>query len=128
VLEAEDLLLDVGAMHYFSHWITPEGNHRRYDTRFFVVAAPDGHAYLHDDGETVASVWIRPPDALAAGDRGELDLIFPTRKSLEALCRFTYAHELLDAVTTADPPRIVREFGGTRVVLPGDPDDTVGVA
>jgi 8-oxo-dGTP pyrophosphatase MutT (NUDIX family) len=128
LLEAEDLVLDIGAMHYFSHWITPEGNHRRYDTRFFVAAAPDGHAYLHDDAETVASIWIRPADALAAGDRGELDLIFPTRKSLESLSRFTHAQDLLDAVTASDPPRVVREFGGTRVALPGDPDDTVGVA
>jgi 8-oxo-dGTP pyrophosphatase MutT (NUDIX family) len=127
-LEAEDLVVDVGALHYFSHWITPEGNHRRYDTRFFVAAAPDGHAYLHDDAETVASVWIRPEDALAAADRGELDLIFPTRKSLQAQCRFEHAHELLAAVAGAEPPRVVREFGGTRVALPGDPDDTVGVA
>jgi 8-oxo-dGTP pyrophosphatase MutT (NUDIX family) len=127
-LEAEDLVVDVGALHYFSHWITPEGNHRRYDTRFFVAAAPDGHAYLHDDAETVASIWIRPADALAAGDRGELDLIFPTRKSLESLGRFDHAAELLDAVSRAEPPRVVREFGGTRVALPGDPDDTVGVA
>jgi 8-oxo-dGTP pyrophosphatase MutT (NUDIX family) len=128
VLEAEDLLLDVGALHYFSHWITPEGNHRRYDTRFFVAAAPDGHAYLHDDAETVASIWIRPEDALAAGDRGELDLIFPTRKSLESLSRFTHAPDLIDALAGSDLPRVVQEFGGTRVALPGDPDDTVGVA
>ena len=64
--------------------------HRRYDTWFFVAAAPDGHAYLHDEGETVASIWIRPADALAAADRGELDLIFPTRKNLEALGRFAH--------------------------------------
>jgi 8-oxo-dGTP pyrophosphatase MutT (NUDIX family) len=127
-LEAEDLVVDAGALHYFSHWITPEGNHRRYDTRFFVAAAPDGHAYLHVDAETVASIWIRPSDALAAGDRGELDLIFPTRKSLESLCRFEHAHELLAAVASDQPPRVVREFGGTRVALPDDPDDTVGVA
>jgi 8-oxo-dGTP pyrophosphatase MutT (NUDIX family) len=126
-LEAEDLLVDAAALHYFSHWITPEGNHRRYDTRFFVAAAPDGHAYLHDDAETVASIWIRPADALAAGDRGELDLIFPTRKSLESLSRFRHAHELLAAVEAAGA-RVVREFGGTRVALPGDPDDTVGAA
>ena len=134
LLEADDLLLDVGGMHYFSHWITPEGNHRRYDTRFFVAAAPDGHAYLHDDAETVASVWIRPEDALAAADRGQFDLIFPTRKSLESLSRFEHAADLLDAVARATDlpseaqPRTVREFGGTRIALPGDPDDAVGAA
>ena len=86
LLESEDLAARRRrAWQVFSHWITPEGNHRRYDTWFFVAAAPDGHAYLHDEGETVASIWIRPADALAASDRGELELIFPTRKSLEAL-------------------------------------------
>lgn len=128
VVEREDLVLDVGAMEVFSHWITPEGMHRRYDTWFFVAAAPDGHAYLHDDGETVASIWTRPADALAAADRGELELIFPTRKNLEALARFSSARELLDVVARATDvppatqPQIVRDSGGTRLALPGDPE------
>src|SRR5437763_15548453 len=62
VVEDEDLLLDVGALHLFSHWITPAGSPRRYDTWFFVAAAPEGHAYLHDDSATVASVWAPPKD------------------------------------------------------------------
>lgn len=133
-VESEDLALDVGAMEVFSHWITPEGMHRRYDTWFFVAAAPEGHAYLHDDGETVASIWTRPVDALAASDRGELELIFPTRKNLEALARFRSAADLLDAVRRATDvppatqPRIVHDAGGTRIALPGDPDDAVGAA
>jgi 8-oxo-dGTP pyrophosphatase MutT (NUDIX family) len=123
LIEGEDLLLDVGGLHAFSHWITPEGAPRRYDTRFFVAAAPDGHAYLHDDTETVASQWVRPAEALAAADRDELDLIFPTRKSIEVLSRFSHATDLLAAVqesTGVSPPRTLREFGGTRVLLPGD--------
>ena len=134
LLESEDLLLDVGGMEVFSHWITPEGNHRRYDTWFFVAAAPDGHAYAHDEGETVASTWIRPADALAASDRGEFELIFPTRKSIEKLGQFEHAQDLLDAVAQATDvppatqPRIVLHAdGGHRLVLPGDPD-YVGVA
>jgi 8-oxo-dGTP pyrophosphatase MutT (NUDIX family) len=133
-VEAEDLLLDVGAMGVFSHWITPEGMHRRYDTWFFVAAAPDGHAYAHDEGETVASIWTRPQDALDAADRDELELIFPTRKNLEALGRFRHARDLLDAVARATDvppatqPRIVHDSGGTRIALPGDPDDAVGAA
>ena len=60
----EGLRLAVDAMHYFSHWITPEGAPRRYDTRFFVAAAPAGQVPLHDDRETIANLWIRPADAL----------------------------------------------------------------
>ena len=120
VVVGEDLLLDTGALHLFSHWITPLGAPRRYDTWFFVAAAPEGHAYLHDDSETVASVWIRPADALAGAEQGELEIIFPTMRNLEQLARFATARELLDAVTASEP-RVVADSGGARIQLPGDP-------
>ena len=120
VVVGEDLLLDAGALHLFSHWITPPGTPRRYDTWFFVAAAPEGHAYLHDDSETVASVWIRPTDALAGAERGDLEIIFPTMRNLEQLARFATARELLDAVTLSEP-RVVADAGGARILLPGDP-------
>ena len=64
VCEIEDLVLAVDQIHYFSHWITPEGAPRRYDTRFFVCAEPPEQVPLHDDRETIANVWIRPEEAL----------------------------------------------------------------
>lgn len=120
VVQDEDLLLDAGALHLFSHWITPAESPRRYDTWFFVAAAPEGHAYLHDDSETVASVWIRPQAALARAERGELEIIFPTMRNLEQLGRFPTAAELLEAVTASEP-RVVADAGGARILLPGDP-------
>jgi 8-oxo-dGTP pyrophosphatase MutT (NUDIX family) len=128
-----DLVLDTGALHPLSHWITPEGSPRRYDTRFFIAAAPEGHAYTPDESETVASRWARPADALDAADRGEIDLIFPTRKNLEVLADFTSAGGLLRAVSEAEasdrpPMRVSEHGGGTRVMLPGDVDDTEGAA
>jgi 8-oxo-dGTP pyrophosphatase MutT (NUDIX family) len=127
VVQDEDLLLDAGALHLFSHWITPAESPRRYDTWFFVAAAPEGHAYLHDDSETVASVWIRPADALTRAGCGELEIHFPTRRNLEQLARFPTARELLDALGEADP-RIVADAGGARILLPGDPGYREGVA
>ena len=50
---------------YFAHWITPEGEPKRFDTRFFLARAPEGQAYAHDDGELIGSEWVRPADALA---------------------------------------------------------------
>jgi 8-oxo-dGTP pyrophosphatase MutT (NUDIX family) len=133
VLIAQDLVLDVDRLHLFSHWITPAGMPRRYDTWFFVAEAPDGHTYLHDDGETVASTWIRPAEALARSDAGELELIFPTRRSLEALTRFESAAEVVSVVRSASDlppatqPRIVADGNGARLLLPGDPgyDDAI---
>ncbi len=131
-LADEDLLLDVTSLHVFSHWITPVGMPRRYDTWFFVAPAPEGHAYLHDDVETIESAWVRPSDAIERSRRGEVELIFPTFKNLEALTRFETAAELVEYVRTASdveivPPRVVRDGSGTRLLLPGDEgyDDTV---
>ena len=133
VLTAQDLVLDVDRLHLFSHWITPAGMARRYDTWFFVAEAPEGHTYFHDDGETVASTWIRPADALERADAGELELIFPTRRSLEALTRFESAAEVVSVVRDASDlppatqPRIVADGNGARLLLAGDPgyDDAV---
>jgi 8-oxo-dGTP pyrophosphatase MutT (NUDIX family) len=126
VLTVQDLVLDVDRLHLFSHWITPAGMPRRYDTWFFVAEAPEGHTYLHDDGETVASTWIQPADALGRADAGELELIFPTRRSLEALTRFDHASDVVtysrDAsnLPPATRPRIVADGNGARLLLPGD--------
>src|SRR5690242_19213746 len=54
----------------FARWITPEGAPRRYDTRFFVVRAPEGYEGMHDGSELVASAWVRPSDALEAFSAG----------------------------------------------------------
>lgn len=85
LVRAENLVLDTAGLRPCSRWITPPGGPRRYDTRFFVAAAPDGHVYEHDDGEAVASQWVRPADALAAFRRGEIELILPTLRCLESL-------------------------------------------
>ncbi len=133
ICRAEGLTLAVGELHYFSHWITPKGPPRRFDTRFFVCRAPDEQEPLHDDGETVASLWTRPADALAAHQRGELDLILPTIRNLQAIGRFDTTEELLAAAAAVDEvPTMLpvvtevpasdeaRGGGGIRILLPGD--------
>lgn len=125
LLAERDLVLDVERLHVFSHWITPVGSPRRYDTWFFVADAPAGHAYLHDDVETVESFWIRPADAIAAADRGEMQLIVPTRRNLEALSRFRRRADLLGHAEQTSAARVgsrvVPDGDGARIALPGDP-------
>ena len=125
VCAEERLRLAVDHMHYFSHWITPEGAPRRYDTRFFVCAAPPEQTPLHDNRETIANCWIRPADALERHRRGDFDLIFPTIKSLEAIARFERSADLLTAAAAAGEvpsiqPRISSDGHGVRILLPGD--------
>jgi 8-oxo-dGTP pyrophosphatase MutT (NUDIX family) len=103
-LEEAGIPLDAPNLIEFARWITPEGAPRRYDTRFFVAAAPDGHDGEHDGSELVASAWMRPVDALRAFARGELDLILPTQRSLEMLARFDTVAALLDELREAPCP------------------------
>ena len=93
--------LDVDALTPIARFVTPPGAPRRFDTWFFVAAAPGGHQYRHDDGETVASVWMRPRDALAADRHGEVWLVEPTRWTLESVAAFARADHLLDAARAA---------------------------
>lgn len=126
VCEQEGLRLAVDTMWYFSHWITPEGAPRRYDTRFFVARAPDAQEPVHDDREVIANLWIRPQEALDRHRAGAYELILPTARTLAALTRFATADDLLAAAASTDHvpailPRIVDDEGGFRIVLPGDP-------
>jgi 8-oxo-dGTP pyrophosphatase MutT (NUDIX family) len=124
---SEGLTLACDTIHYFSHWITPVGPPRRYDTRFFVARAPDAQVGAHDDRETVANLWVRPSDALERSRAGERDIIFPTMRNLDAISRFDSADEVLEAARLQPEvppalPRLLQENGGTRILLPGDPD------
>jgi 8-oxo-dGTP pyrophosphatase MutT (NUDIX family) len=65
VLREERLRLATDRLVYFSHWITPIGRSRRYDTRFFVAQAPLAQEALCDQRETIGHVWIAPAAALA---------------------------------------------------------------
>lgn len=125
----EDLRLAVDSIRYVSHWITPVGEKRRFDTRFFVAVAPREQDPLHDDMETIASLWVTPTEALARAKRGELSMIPPTIANLEFLVPH---HTTNDAVAAAHAigvptpilPRLRYDSDG-RVVgisFPGDGD------
>ena len=114
----EGLELAVDGMHYFSHWVTPVGAPRRFDTRFFVARAPAGQVARHDEQETIAHHWIGPTEALARHREGGYELILPTLRSLEAITRFDDAEALLRAAAAAPVPTGTRD--GARIFLPGD--------
>ncbi len=125
ICAAEGLRLELGSLVYFSHWITPEGSPRRYDTRFFVGVLPEGQEALHDDTEVVASTWIEPAAAIERHLAGEIDLWLPTMKNLEGLGRFATSAELMSSVAAATMvpvilPRFSMEGEVARLLLPGD--------
>ncbi len=104
---AEGLLLLVDRIHIVDHWVTPLGERRRFDTRFFVGAAPPAQHPLHDDKETIASRWVRPADALRMWHDGEIQMFPPTVASLEFLCGFDVAADAVAAAEAAGVPEVV---------------------
>jgi 8-oxo-dGTP pyrophosphatase MutT (NUDIX family) len=124
MMAREELLLDLRGLEYVAHWVTPVGPPRRFDTRFFVALAPSGQVATHDAGETVADQWIRPIDALEAHARGELEMILPTIRNLEAIAHFATANDVLEYARNLDvlrvDPRIVSRDGEVQILLLGD--------
>jgi 8-oxo-dGTP pyrophosphatase MutT (NUDIX family) len=125
VVSEEHLRLDLHALEYVAHWVTPTGQTRRYDTRFFVALAPEAQRAAHDDNETVADEWIRPVDALARHRDGEFQLLPPTIRNLEAISDLanttavmTYARQLTSIPRIE--PRIVERDGRMAILFPGD--------
>jgi 8-oxo-dGTP pyrophosphatase MutT (NUDIX family) len=84
-LAEEELVLDLGALAPWAWWVTPKGQHKRFDTRFFVARLPDEQSAAHDDVEMTSLRWITPESALQAQRDGRATVIYPTRKNLEAL-------------------------------------------
>lgn len=98
VCRREGLRLATDRVHYFSHWITPEGAPRRFDTRFFVAEMPPGQHVVHREGELEDGLWIRPGEALSLGESGQWQMIHPTTTTLDSLVRYSTVRELMDAV------------------------------
>jgi glyoxylase-like metal-dependent hydrolase (beta-lactamase superfamily II)/8-oxo-dGTP pyrophosphatase MutT (NUDIX family) len=95
-LERERLVLRAGELAYFGHWITAPGRARRFDTRFFLALAPADQAGAHDGTELVASLWLRPQEAIEREARGEMQLVFATKNTLADLMRFARAKDALE--------------------------------
>ena len=113
---APEALLD------WAHWITPDPEPRRFDTRFFVAVLPTGQQARDVSGETDRAAWTAPADALAAGDRGEIGLMPPTLSILLELADAGSVERLLDRATdrviTTVRPRILRDGTGWRFDYP----------
>ncbi len=87
VVKAEDLELAFDLLVPFAHWITPEFMPKRFDTHFFLVAAPPDQLAVHDGFESVDSLWTTIPHALELEKTGQRTIIFPTLENMKKLGR-----------------------------------------
>ena len=128
-LVQERMRLDVDRMIYWSHWITPSGVPRRFDTRFFVARAPETHTHTADTYETTECTWMAPHALLENWRRGEMKIAQPTRYNLEDLRASIEKHATLDALLAAEGnrevapilPKMFNAEGKTKIFMPWDP-------
>ena len=92
----QDQALCLSDVVYTSHWVTPVGRPKRFDTRFFTAVMPQNQVIRHDGVEALAHAWFRPSAALSAFYRGEVTLWPPTQYSLLMLCEFSEVADLMN--------------------------------
>ncbi len=96
------LLLRADLLAPLAHWITPEIEPKRFDTRFFLAALPERQVCREVGTEADLRLWIRPKDALASG----LTIMHPTAAVLKDLAEHPTVESALQAereITTVQP-------------------------
>ncbi|MFI7499013.1 NUDIX hydrolase [Streptomyces sp. NPDC049687] len=108
-LDRRGLVLRSDLLGAWTRWITPEFEPRRYDTWFFVAALPEGQRTRNASTEADRTVWIRPEDAAAGYDKGELTMMPPTIATLRQLMPYATAAEALTAAPGRDLTPVLAE-------------------
>lgn len=125
LMEEANVTVDPADLAPLAHWVTPEIEIRRYDTRFFLARMPDGQHPRHDDGEMTAMEWLSPRDAIARFERREMLLPPPTWTTIRQLEKLPSIDQVF---AWAQQRKVVRVMPGfikndtvTMLTLPGDP-------
>ncbi|MDP1883136.1 MAG: NUDIX hydrolase [Bradyrhizobium sp.] len=122
VLTDHGVVLALDELVPYAHWITPEGMPKRFDTWFFLAAAPPEQAGAHDGKESTDSIWVSPREALEGGENGRFKLPFPTTRNLIRLSKQPSVQAALDdsrgkAVVTVMPVMTMLN-GGRQLRIP----------
>ncbi len=127
LLAEAGLVLDPGQLAYYSHWITPSAEGKRFSARFYVAVLPADQAPSFDSHETVDEAWLTPAAALARA--GELALPPPQIRTLAELSGARTVDEVvaLAAERSRAPHPIMPRMaplpaGGFALLLPWDPE------
>jgi 8-oxo-dGTP pyrophosphatase MutT (NUDIX family) len=101
--------LDTAPLRYWAWWVTPEGEPRRYDTRFFLAPAPQGATVSAHAGEAIEELWVSAPTA---------DMLPPTHYTLRDAVGFGTIAELGEVAHDRTVHRIQPVLDGDDILLP----------
>lgn len=126
IADKENLLFSLDMLVPYAHWITPEVESKRFDTRFFIARPPKGQTPIHDSVEMTESLWITPQEALERQGRGQLLLMPPTLITITELALFDSIEEVF-AETAKKNIQIIMPQGLSNgdafgLKLPNDPE------
>lgn len=108
-LDRRGLVLRSDLLGAWARWITPEFESRRYDTWFFVAVLPEGQRTRNASTEADRTVWIRPADAAAGYDKGELLMMPPTIATLRGIVAYESAADALAGAAARDLTPVLAE-------------------
>jgi 8-oxo-dGTP pyrophosphatase MutT (NUDIX family) len=122
-LAANGLVLRADLLRPWANWVTPAEEPRRYDTKFFLAELPAGQRADGSTSEADHASWRRPADAIDDWRAGRRGLLPPTWVTLSDVAEFDTVDAVMaaDRVITKVMPKVIRDNGVLRVVLPGDP-------
>jgi 8-oxo-dGTP pyrophosphatase MutT (NUDIX family) len=120
VLSRFDAAIDASHLRFFSRWITPPMEVRRFDARFFVGRVPHDQIAEADALEVLDGRWFRPLEALAAFERKEIGMIFPTVKHLERIAPYHTVAELMVFAAAKRIATVEPEYSGGELALPAE--------
>ena len=106
-LEQLSCRIDGSSIEYLAHWITPEREPRRFDTRFFAARVQADAEPMFDTREMTDAVWVTPQDALSRNQAGTLPMIFPTISTLQQLADYATAEDALREIGNASIPTVL---------------------
>jgi 8-oxo-dGTP pyrophosphatase MutT (NUDIX family) len=122
LLSKRGLVLRADLLVPWARWITPEGEPRRFDARFFAAALPAGQVPTGHAAESDHIAWLRPADAIAAARAGEISLFPPTAATLNDFAAGDGVAAILGRPPLIEPvmPRLVREDGEAWLYIPDE--------
>jgi 8-oxo-dGTP pyrophosphatase MutT (NUDIX family) len=120
LLARRALVLRADLLRPLAHWVTPEVESKRFDTRFFVARVPEGQVCREAGSEADQRLWVRPQSALD----GQLGMLPPTAAVLADLAGHADVDAALGApreIRTVLPKLLVGDDDSVAFLLPGDP-------